>query len=576
MEVKYPPPGRSRQKTPTSPNRIIKVTTPTATATGPVSGGPGGVNKPSKFKSAIGSHPLSSSVSMPVSLSGGGGHSHAPSTNSAYHPHPRPLQHLLTSPSLIRPPSSPFGRSFSNHPSSHSGGTQVPVYSPLSPSFGQGHAMSASVTSQPTSKFMVSGASTTVSTILTSHPNLIQAGGLPSPLSHSVNAYGVGSTGSGSSGAMAPSGSNKHLATKGSALMSPRVGPTSHSTSAGTNGTVEGPGPSVTPALSQPRLRLASKNANHLASPKLTAKTSSHGTGGLLASPSLAATSSSTVGGHYSSYLTTPTTTTPNGTSSIPQTPSSATAPSASAHTTSGNFPNAFSAHYGHNSPALHKSLTALDAKTMTREISSTLTDMANQDDPWSVVCANTLPLFNGDEPNKSIEELGHHIRSCMHSFKSPALFIHEIRQLLTMGTLVLYGKLQTIPDDRFLSKLAEIWLVLSRIVLPRVEAIFLPLRTETLAPNFNFYQPYDLRRDLLLCLRDTTLLPCTPRIEAALSLQNQPYPSSSVKPVTFLPRVFQMFAAVSLLRTDDKAQTALEHTWAQVRHCVVRLQDTE
>ncbi|KAJ1649637.1 hypothetical protein IWQ61_009341, partial [Dispira simplex] len=485
--------------------------------------------------------------------------------------------HLLTSPSLIRPPTSPFGRSFSNHPSSHSGGSHAPAYSPLSPSFGHSHAMSASVSSQPTSKFAVSGVSTTVSTLLTSHPNLIQAGGLPSPLSHSVSTYGTGSTGSGGSGVLAISGSNKHLTTKSSALMSPRMGPTSHITSGSANGTVEGPGTAAIPTLSQPRLRLASKNSNHLASPKLTAKTSSHGPGGSLASPGLAATSSSTVGGgsHYSSYLTTPTTTTGNGSSTIPQTPSSTTTTSTSSHTTGGNFSTAFSSHYGLNSPALHKSLTALDAKTMTREISSTLTDMANQDDPWSIICANTLPLFNGDEPTKSIEELGHHIRSCMRSFKSPALFIHEIRQLLTMGTLVLYGKLQTIPDDKFLPKLAEIWLLLSRIVLPRVEAIFLPLRTETLAPNFNFYQPYDLRRDLLLCLRDTTLLPCAPRMEGVLSLQNQPY-HSSVKPTTFVPRVFQMLAVVSLLRTDDKAQTALEHIWAQVRHCLVRLQDTE
>ncbi|KAJ1972218.1 hypothetical protein H4R35_004798 [Dimargaris xerosporica] len=247
------------------------------------------------------------------------------------------------------------------------------------------------------------------------------------------------------------------------------------------------------------------------------------------------------------------------------------------------------------SSPAIHKSLTALDAKTMTREISSSLSEVANPHDPWSILCINLLPLFNGKEPPKKIEELCELVtqvcNSATQSKDTAAVpysglyhLYEKIKELFATGMINVSGKLQSTSEEKLVSKLGDTWHLFSRMILPRLQGIFVPLvqlqaRTAALHPNTtnaNALGPdFDVRYHLTLCLRDLVVLPILPRIEASLTHMAH-NPAMQVKHAQYIPRIFQMMAMLSMLHTNDEYQALTEQIWGQVRQLFLHMQEHE
>ncbi|KAJ1911224.1 hypothetical protein IWQ60_010237 [Tieghemiomyces parasiticus] len=243
-------------------------------------------------------------------------------------------------------------------------------------------------------------------------------------------------------------------------------------------------------------------------------------------------------------------------------------------------------------------------------------------DDPWTILRANLLPLFNGDEPPRRIEELGQLVRACMQTCKNAHALIHDIRELLTMGCLTLLAKLQSAPDERLIQRLGEVWHAFARMTLPRLEGVFLPLHTvevstvtarpsrvranssssvksgtatgtgggggnssisATIVPTTAAavgphpqYQNFSVRQDILLCLRNLVVVPIYHRIEAALARAMATDGDALLKVNQYIPRIFQMLAMLSFLHTDDENQFLVDRVWAQVRHMFLHLPETQ
>ncbi|KAJ1979510.1 hypothetical protein H4R34_002801 [Dimargaris verticillata] len=247
------------------------------------------------------------------------------------------------------------------------------------------------------------------------------------------------------------------------------------------------------------------------------------------------------------------------------------------------------------SSPAIHKSLTALDAKTMTREISSSLSEVANPNDPWSILCINLLPLFNGKEPPKKIEELCELVIMVCNSATqskdtatvpySGLYHLYErIKELFATGMINVSGKLQSTSEEKLISKLGDTWHLFSRMILPRLQGIFIPLvklqartaATHSSVTNANALGlDFDVRYHLTLCLRDLVVLPILPRIEASLTHMAH-NPAMQVKHAQYIPRIFQMMAMLSMLHTGDEYQTLTEQIWGQVRQLFLHMQEYE
>ncbi|RKP35910.1 HbrB-like protein, partial [Dimargaris cristalligena] len=108
----------------------------------------------------------------------------------------------------------------------------------------------------------------------------------------------------------------------------------------------------------------------------------------------------------------------------------------------------------------------------MSREASTHINEKAHADDPWSMLSAQVLPLFNGDEPARKIEELSQLTVACLKSGKTSTTMIPDIQELLATGTLTILGKLQSASDEKLMQKLGEIWNTFAAMTLPRLEGI--------------------------------------------------------------------------------------------------------
>jgi hypothetical protein len=103
-------------------------------------------------------------------------------------------------------------------------------------------------------------------------------------------------------------------------------------------------------------------------------------------------------------------------------------------------------------------------------------------DDAWPLLKARLLNLFSGENLRTPIEDFNAlvsvHIRRCIQR-RSPVVLVEDVRELLQTGFSSLAQTLRTVPDDRLVSNLVEMWIGVHGAILPFLQAVFLPLELE-------------------------------------------------------------------------------------------------
>ncbi|KAJ3282068.1 hypothetical protein HK104_011117 [Borealophlyctis nickersoniae] len=158
------------------------------------------------------------------------------------------------------------------------------------------------------------------------------------------------------------------------------------------------------------------------------------------------------------------------------------------------------------------KSLSTLDAvKVITKDVAA---DVTHTDNVWQAVCVRVLPLFNGQGLKGYIEDLNDLVSQWLHERETvPTGIVEEIYELFGTGMLTLSNKLSSVGDDAFATRIVELWTFFFGSVVPYLEGVFLPVRTEWPLKS----EPPDIRGMALLSFRNTIILPFRGRLEDAL-----------------------------------------------------------
>lgn len=103
-------------------------------------------------------------------------------------------------------------------------------------------------------------------------------------------------------------------------------------------------------------------------------------------------------------------------------------------------------------------------------------------DDAWPLLKARLLNLFSGEDLRTPIEDFNMlvnvHIRRCIQR-KSPIVLVEDVRELLQTGFTSLSQTLRGVADDRLVTKLVEMWIGVYGVIMPFLQAVFLPLDLE-------------------------------------------------------------------------------------------------
>jgi hypothetical protein len=171
-------------------------------------------------------------------------------------------------------------------------------------------------------------------------------------------------------------------------------------------------------------------------------------------------------------------------------------------------------------------------------------------DDAWPLLKAKLLNIFEGEDLRPPIEDFNAlvsvHLKRCIQR-RAPTLIIEDLNELLQTGFLSLDQTLRQIPDDRLVPHLVAMWNLVFSVILPFLQAVFLPLDLEfkgrgpimtareaadfwgaALPSDSNATDPdanrnifilgeeLDVRRIIVLKFRDTVFLP---RHEALMAI---------------------------------------------------------
>lgn len=103
-------------------------------------------------------------------------------------------------------------------------------------------------------------------------------------------------------------------------------------------------------------------------------------------------------------------------------------------------------------------------------------------DDAWPLLKARLLNIFEGEEIRTPVEDfnllVSVHIRRCVQK-RSPHVLVEDLREFLETGFASLAQTLRNLPDERLVPNLAEMWQMIYCMVLPFIQAVFLPLDLE-------------------------------------------------------------------------------------------------
>ena len=163
-------------------------------------------------------------------------------------------------------------------------------------------------------------------------------------------------------------------------------------------------------------------------------------------------------------------------------------------------------------------------------------------DDAWPFLKARLLVIFEGEDLRLPIEDSNRlvtaHVHRCIQR-RVPHAIIEDLRDLLETGFSILEHTLRTVPDERLVRSLVDMWIVVFGTILPYLQAIFLPLDLEFKGrgpmmsareaadfwgalpnsdPDTAIGDSLDVRRIVLLSYRDTVILPRHDSLQAIFS----------------------------------------------------------
>ncbi|KAL9113024.1 MAG: hypothetical protein Q9187_007686 [Circinaria calcarea] len=163
-------------------------------------------------------------------------------------------------------------------------------------------------------------------------------------------------------------------------------------------------------------------------------------------------------------------------------------------------------------------------------------------EDAWDFLKAKLLIVFErGEELQILVEDLNRlvsvHIHRCIQR-NAPTILTEDLRDLLHTGFLSLEHTLRGVPGDLLVPHLVEMWLFVFGTILPKMQAVFLPLdlefkghgtiMTSTEAAEFwgvppedlddPFTNELDVRRIVLISYRDNVILSMHDTLKAIFS----------------------------------------------------------
>ncbi|KAI9820731.1 MAG: hypothetical protein M1827_005101 [Pycnora praestabilis] len=169
-------------------------------------------------------------------------------------------------------------------------------------------------------------------------------------------------------------------------------------------------------------------------------------------------------------------------------------------------------------------------------------------DDAWPFLKAKLLIIFEGEDLRLPVEDFNRlvtaHLQRCIQK-RAPTIITEDLHELLHTGFLSLDQTLRNIPDERLVPQLVEMWLFVFSIILPYMQAVFLPLDLEFKGHGIMASQEaaefwgalpegensdtalgeeLDVRRIVLISYRDVVILPrhdSLKSIFSRLSLEN-------------------------------------------------------
>ncbi|KAI9372649.1 hypothetical protein BJX61DRAFT_533804 [Aspergillus egyptiacus] len=103
-------------------------------------------------------------------------------------------------------------------------------------------------------------------------------------------------------------------------------------------------------------------------------------------------------------------------------------------------------------------------------------------EDAWDFLKAKLLVIFDGEDVRIAIEDLNKlviiHIQRCVQR-RMPTAIVDDLRELLEAGFATLNHTLNSIPDEKLIPHLVQIWMLVFGTILPFIQAVFLPLDLE-------------------------------------------------------------------------------------------------
>ena len=143
--------------------------------------------------------------------------------------------------------------------------------------------------------------------------------------------------------------------------------------------------------------------------------------------------------------------------------------------------------------------------------------DRLGAEDAWPFLRTKLLAVFEGEDIRLPVEDFNRilmlHIQSTHRKRCSTKVLIDELQDLSHSGFSLLEQNLRRTPEERLISQLVDVWLFTFTVVLPFMQAVFLPLDLElsnnpTISHEDSSDQGLDNVRSVVLrSFRDTIIL---------------------------------------------------------------------
>ncbi|CAG8578551.1 11349_t:CDS:2, partial [Ambispora leptoticha] len=228
-----------------------------------------------------------------------------------------------------------------------------------------------------------------------------------------------------------------------------------------------------------------------------------------------------------------------------------------------------------------------------------TIKDKLGHHDGWHTLCANVLPLFNGEGLKMYIEDLNELLRECIRD-NTPESLYGNINELLATGMSTLNSKLRDVPDEKLVSRLNELWSFYFGTVIPYFEGVFLPLQmqannnttiniashntsngmlsststivtttptnTFTTTSNTSINEEFSVRRMVLMSFRDQVILPMGDRVDDAFNKLFHDF-DSGIPVADTAARMLQMTYILSSILSNDEKQSQMDRILAKLKN---------